>query len=368
MSPLSTPTTVDHQIRDHRVPTMSFDIPPTMRAWQYSQTTGGLEQNLVLKDDVHVPTLSPRVGDNELLIEVLSASINPSDYKVAELPLNLGRAVVRTPATPAWDFCGRVVKTTNTVDNFRVGEIVFGRQPPTQQGACGQYIVASAKACASLPSGVDVDEAASIPCAGLTAYQTIAPNVKPGDKVFLNGGSGGVGSFGIQIAKALGCHVTVSCSAAKAEQCKALGADEIIDYTAVDVCQALRERGQVFKLAVDNVGLPAELYKAGDDYLLPDGKFVQVGGPMSLAAVSSTMSRLLRPSFLGGGKRKFQLYTLTSDQHQDLTILGQMVAEGKVKPVIEHTYDFEDVPTAFGDLRKGKTHGKLVIHVSDKRA
>ncbi|EAA30152.1 NAD(P)-binding protein [Neurospora crassa] len=347
---------------------MASEIPPTMRAWQYSQTTGGLEQNLVLKDDVPVPTLSPRVGDKELLIEVLSASINPSDYKIAELPLNLGRAVVRTPATPAWDFCGRVVKTTNIVDNFRVGEIVFGRQAPTQHGACGQYIVASANACASLPSGVDVDEAASLPCAGLTAYQTIAPNVKPGDKVFLNGGSGGVGSFGIQIAKALGCHVTVSCSAAKAEQCKALGADDIIDYTAVDVCQALKERGQVFKLSVDNVGLPAELYKAGDDYLLPDGKFVQVGGPVSLAALSSTMSRLLRPSFLGGGKRKFQLYTLMGDQHQDLAILGQMVAEGKIKPVVEHAYDFEDVPTAFRDLRKGKTHGKLVIHVSEKGA
>ncbi|KAK3399810.1 hypothetical protein B0T20DRAFT_169540 [Sordaria brevicollis] len=347
---------------------MSSDIPPTMRAWQYAQTAGGLEHNLVLKDDVHVPLLSPRQGDNELLIEVLSAAINPSDYKVAELPLNLGRALVRLPATPAWDFCGRVVKATNTVDNFRVGEIVFGRLPPGQQGACGQYIVASTTACASLPNGVHVDEAASIPCAGLTAYQTIAPYVKAGDKVFLNGGSGGVGSFGIQIAKALGCHVTVSCSAAKAEQCKALGADEIIDYTSVNVCQALKERGQVFKLAVDNVGLPGELYKAGDNYLLPDGQFVQVGGPMSMSAVTSTMSRLLRPSFLGGGKRKFHLYTLTNNQHEDLAVLGQMVAEGKVKPVVEHAYDFEEVPTAFKDLRKGKTHGKLVIHVSDKKA
>ena len=347
---------------------MSSEIPPTMRAWQYTQTAGGLEENLVLKDDVHVPTLSPRLGDNELLIEVLTASINPSDFKVAEMPLGIGRAVISCPATPAWDFCGRVVKTTNTVDNFRIGEIVFGRQHLAQHGACGQYIVAPAKACASVPSGVDVDEAASIPCAGLTAYQTIAPNVQPGDKVFLNGGSGGVGSFGIQIAKALGCHVTVSCSAAKAEQCKALGADDIIDYTAVDVCQALKERGQVFKLAVDNVCLPAELYKAGDDYLLPDGKFVQVGGPLSVSGLSSAMSRLLRPSFLGGGKRKFQFYTLMADQHQDLAVLGQMVADGKLKPVIDHAYEFEDAQNAFRDLRKGKTHGKLVIHVSERRA
>merc|ERR1719238_545022 len=105
---------------------------------------------------------------------------------------------------------------------------------------------------APMPDGMQVDDMAGVGCTGLTMYQSIKPYVKEGDKIFINGGSGGTGIFGIQIAKALGCHVTTSCSGANVELCKGLGADEVLDYKSVDVVTALKEKGQVFSLVVDN--------------------------------------------------------------------------------------------------------------------
>ncbi|KXX73148.1 Reticulon-4-interacting protein 1, mitochondrial, partial [Madurella mycetomatis] len=305
------------------------DLPKLMKAWQYSTATGGIQNHLVLNDSVALPTLSSRLGDAELLVRVLSASINPADYKVP----SWRRCACRDPhprLLRAMDFVGRVVQATRTVDEFAIGDLVFGRIDAQQHGTCAEYVVVPTKACARVPDGVSVDEAAAIGVAGITAYQTISPNVKPGDKVFLNGGSGGTGTFGIQIAKARGCHVTVSCSPAKADLCRSLGADEIIDYTAVDVSQALKAKGQIFALVVDNVGAPENLYKAADDFLLPHGKFVQVGGSVSLSSAKTIASRLLIPSFLGGGKNKYELYTIKHGP-EDLKQLGQWVAEKKIK-------------------------------------
>jgi NADPH:quinone reductase-like Zn-dependent oxidoreductase len=146
-------------------------VPETMRAWQYTSTTGGLEKNLVLKGSVPIPALSSRpTGDGELLIKVLAASLNPADYKVPELGL-VARAVIRTPATPGCDFCGRVVKTSPTVDSFAVGDLVFGHVDAQQHGTLGEYFVAPAKACAAVPEGLAVDDAAAVGVAAMTAYR-----------------------------------------------------------------------------------------------------------------------------------------------------------------------------------------------------
>lgn len=343
--------------------TPATPLPRTMRAWRYSTTVGDIEGKLELHDDVPLPALSPSPSSSsELLVEVLSAGLNPVDYKVAELGL-VGRAAVRTPATPGCDFCGRVVQTASSSgSDFAIGDLVFGRVSPQQYGSCGEYLVAPAKSCARVPDGVAVDEAAAVPVAGLTAYQAIVPHVKAGDKVFINGGSGGTGTMGIQIAKALGCHVTVTCSPGKADLCRSLGADDIVDYTATDVSRALRAKGRVFALAVDNVGAPADLYKAADDFLLPGARFVQVGASFNLASVRSLASRLLLPSFLGGGSRRFEFLTV-HDARPHLEQLGRWIAEKKVRVVIDETYDLEDVPKAFERLKKGRNAGKLVVRV-----
>ncbi|KAK3352488.1 hypothetical protein B0T25DRAFT_590382 [Lasiosphaeria hispida] len=334
-----------------------------MRAWQYSTAAGGLEKNLTLHNDVPLPPLSTRPTDAEILVEVLSASLNPADYKVPELGL-VARAMIRLPATPGMDFCGRVAQTTPAArDAFPVGALVFGRLDATQHGTCAGYTVAPAASCALVPEGVEVDWAASVGCAGQTAFQPIAQTAKAGDRVFINGGSGGTGTFGIQIAKALGCHVSVSCSTGKVALCKSLGADEVFDYTATDVVQALKEGGATYALCVDNVGEPAGLYQAAHHFLLPAGKFVQVGAGTSWEAAKTLTSRLLLPSFMGGGKRKFEFFRMTGNKPEDLEQMAKWMADGTIKPVIEEVFEFEDLPKAFAKLRQGRNAGKFVIHV-----
>ncbi|KAH6612944.1 hypothetical protein B0J18DRAFT_447410 [Chaetomium sp. MPI-SDFR-AT-0129] len=335
-----------------------------MKAWQYSKTAGGLEKNLTLQNAVPVPRLPTNPSTTQLLIQVLSTSINPVDYKAPETGF-LSRIVFGSPATPGTDFCGRVVRTAGPADEragFDVGDLVFGRTGFQQHGTTGEYTTTPAKNVARLPDGVSPDDAAAVGVAGFTAYQSIVPHVKAGDKVFINGGSGGTGTFGIQIAKLLGCHVTVSCSPGKADLCRSLGADELIDYNSTDVSAALKAKGQVFTLVVDNVGSPASLYKAANDFLQPTGRFVQVGAGLDAHSVKTITPRLLRPAFLGGGKRKYELFVMRPNR-EDLKQLGTWIADKKIRVVIGETYEFGDVPKAFEKLKTGQTMGKLVIHV-----
>lgn len=335
----------------------------TMKAWQYTDTSGGLEKHLELNE---IPRPPEPLAEFEILVEVTSASINPADYKVPELGL-ISRSVISRPATPGMDFSGRVASLGAKVDSFRVGEAVFGRLAPKQRGSLGQFVVVDTKGevCVPLPDGVDADAAAAVGTAGVTAYETIAPYVRAGDRVFINGGSGGTGTFGIQIAKALGCHVTVSCSAGKAALCRALGADATIDYAAGSVAEKLREAGQVYSLAVDNVGAPADLYKAADEFLVPAGPFVQVGSDVSLGSARTVASRMLLPAFLGGGRRKFVMHVI-KPRADELRQLARLLAEGKIKPAIDEVFKFEDAPRAFEKLKGGTVAGKIVIRVKDQ--
>ncbi|KAK9413466.1 putative Chaperonin 10-like protein [Seiridium unicorne] len=334
----------------------------TYRAWLYSSASGGLEHAIKLSDAPLKPA-----GKDQILVKVYSVCLNPVDHKLPELGL-LSRTIIPTPAAPCMDFSGTVYfkkcgGAAESADSFIEGETVFGRVGPQQYGPLGEYVLAKPSELTSLPDGVDLDQASCIGTAALTAYQSIAPHVKEGDKVLINGGSGGTGTFGIQIAKILGCHVTTSCSGRNVELCKSLGADEVIDYTKEDVVKILKSKGTVFKVAVDNVGSsPPNLYSAADHYLLPEGKFVQVGGGQSLRGMKSTAFRTVLPSFLGGGKRSWQFMVLTNDQ-DDRAKIGEWMKEGKVKAVIDETFNFEQAPKAFEKLKTGRSRGNIVIRV-----
>ncbi|KAI2782653.1 reticulon-4-interacting protein 1, mitochondrial precursor [Daldinia loculata] len=340
----------------------SPSTPQAMRAWVYTSTRGGIEKNIQLIDNAPLP-FHPPLPNDAILVKVHYSALNPADYKFPELGLPM-RALIPTPASPGMDFSGVVAQVGDAVAaSFRVGDNVFGRIPPSKHGSLGEYVCAHLDGCAAVPEGVSLQDASCIGTAAQTAYQCIAPNVKEGDKVFVNGGSGGTGTFGIQIAKALGCHVTTSCSGKNAELCRSLGADEIIDYTAENVSQVLKAKGQVYQLVVDNVGTPSDLYKAADHFLLPEGKFVQIGGEFSLTNITTIMSRQFLPSFLGGGKRKWQ-YLVTNNTHADLEQIAKWMSEGKVKAIIDEVFQYEDAPKAFEKLRKGRTRGKIVIKCS----
>jgi NADPH:quinone reductase-like Zn-dependent oxidoreductase len=356
---------------DRKTARSNGTLPSAMKAWQYTNARGCLEKNLHLTSAATLPR-PPVPGSDDVMIEVISMALNPADYELTELPL-VTRLLVRKPASPGLDFCGRVVSCTDGSSGssrfhaLTPGELVFGRLDfPYQHGTLGQFIKAPRSGVVSLPAGVHVDQAAGISTAALTAYQSLVPYVKNGDRVFINGGSGGVGIFAIQIAKILGCHVVVSCSGANAQLCKDLGADEVIDYTISDISQTLKSRGQVFDLLVDNVSRPYDLYKASDHFLQGKTPFIQVAAADdSLRAVWSMVPRWLLPRILGGGKHPWRLL-MVQNSVEELARIGEWVREGKMKVILDSVFDFKDAPKAFERLRTHRARGKVVVNVTER--
>lgn len=327
-----------------------------MKAWLYTSTTGGLEKNLTLNPSARTPVPAP----SQLLIQVLSASINPADYKVPEMPI-VPRVLVSTPASPGMDFAGRIVSTGAEVSEFEAGQLVYGTTGiPTQFGSLGEYMVVGKDNVAALPEDVEPDQASTVGVAAQTAYQSLVPYVSKGDRVFINGGSGGCGIFAIQFAKVVGCHVTTTCSSRNVQFCKDLGADEVIDYTAENVVGVLKGQGQVYEHVIDHIGLPENLYSESDSFLRPGKAFVQVGA----VSLSIFVNRLVWPGFLGGGKRKYVIFMM-KHKKEDITQIGQWMQQGNVRAVIDSTYEFEDAVKAFEKLRTQRSKGKIIIHVSE---
>ena len=341
-----------------------------MKAWQFSRTTGGIEKNLKLNNSASLPPKANSLAADQVLVQVLSASLNPVDHKFAEVPV-LGSLIIKKPSSPSIDYAGRVVasgpnsKKVSTED-LQPGQLVFGRlENPTQFGTLAEYTIVPRSGCVPLTEGVSVDDAACIGTAALTAYQCIVPNSKSGDRVFINGGSGGVGSFGIQIAKVKGCFVVTSCSSVNVELCKSLGADEVIDYKSKDVVAELKKMPK-FDLIVDNVGTPKELFWQAHNFTKAGTKYVQVGGGLSLGEIYELLSRMMWPGFLGGGQRPFEFLGLANNYYQFQEIAGWM-AQGKVKALIDEVYGMEDKGPvrAFERLRTGRAKGKIVVRVAE---
>lgn len=369
-------------------------IPSTMRAWQFSSTRGGIEKNLRLNTSAPVPAHDARaLGRDKVLVKIVAAGINPVDYKIAELPI-VGRLLYGKNATPGSDFAGVVAAAAATAtttaaastttapatvaaregaDEFREGEFVFGKlNQPAKHGSMEEYIVVERAKLVHVPKGVDPVEAAGVGVAGLTAYQCIQPFVQAGkgDRVFINGGSGGTGVWGIQIAKALGCHVTTSCSGANAELCKNLGADEVIDYRSTNVVEALKESvsgGQKFDLVVDNVGSPGELYWQSHHYLSEGARYVQIGVEPGLGSTLDLLMKMTWPGFLGGGKRKFDMLTVKNNTKQ-MAEIGNWMQQRKVKTVLHdgRALSIEDGAQAFAKLKTHRAKGKIVVKMSSE--
>ncbi|KAK8068241.1 Zinc-type alcohol dehydrogenase-like protein [Apiospora saccharicola] len=342
--------------------------PKTMRAWTYTAASPNLESCLHLSADAPHPKPAGILASSkkdEVLVRVTAATINPIDYKLPEGLGGLGtRAMFGHPAIPGLDYAGVVVASSasNSSGGLAEGTPVFGRLEPCRFGTLGEFVIATRAGCAPLPANVDPVDAACVGTAGLTAYQSLAPYVVPGDSVFINGGSGGTGTWGIQMAKALGCtKVVASCSAGNADLCKRLGADEVIDYATQNVTEVLKAKGPVFKVVVDNVGSsPSDLYKQAGTFLVPGGQFVQVGASASLGGAKTLVERMLLPGFLGGGKSKFSLMMAKNDQDA-LAQIGTWMQEGKVKAVVDEVFSYEDAPKAFQRLKTGRSKGKVVI-------
>ena len=294
----------------------------------------------------------PITGDNEVLIKVRAASVNPVDRLFRGRPY-LVRIVtgLRKPKNPRLgrDLAGEVEAVGRNVTQFKAGDAVFG----TCLGALAEYVSAPESALVMKPDNVTFEQAAAAPIAALTALQGLRDKgqIQPGQKVLINGASGGVGTFAVQIAKSFGADVTGVCSTRNAGLVRSLGADRVIDYTQEDFTQGARRYDLIFD-CVSNHSLSARRR-----VLNPNGVCVIVGASKLRTTLSHALKGLVWSRFVS---QNFVIFVARL-RKDDLTILGELMQAGKITPVIDRTYPLSEVPDAFRHLEEGHARGKIVI-------
>ena len=301
-------------------------------------------------------TTQPVVTDDGILIRVRAASLNAVDwYAVLGRPW-VGRVAMGLRKPKALqinsDVAGTVAAVGKNVTEFRPGDEVFGRAE-----GFAEYALADERV-ARKPAGVSFEEAAALPVAGITALQGLRDHgqLQPGQKVLINGASGGVGTFAVQIAKALGAHVTAVCSSGNVEQARSLGADRVIDYAREDFTR-IDER---FDVIFDNAGRTS--WSRCKRVLEPNATVVLVGGPKKnrLLGPLGHITAMKIGSMRGGRKTVFFVAKLN---RQDLEVLAGMLESGTVRSVIDKRYELSQLPDAMHYLGEGHAKGKVVITV-----
>ena len=248
------------------------------------------------------------------------------------------------------DFSGVVEAVGKDVSDFKPGDEVFGGRG----GAYAEYVSVK-KAIALKPANVTFEEAASVPTAALTALQGLRDHgkIQPGQKVLINGASGGVGSFAIQVAKALGAEVTAVCSTKNVEHARSLGADHVIDYTKED----FTKNGQKYDLLFNVNG--SRSWSEYKRVLKPNATFVLVGGPKTPLIGPLSLLIKIRLAMLGASQ-KF-VFFIAQFNREDMLILKDLLESGKIKPFVEKTYPMTRIADAMAHLGAGHAKGKIVV-------
>lgn len=295
----------------------------------------------------------PAIKDDQVLVRVHANSINAGDYFSMLGSPWLVRFSVGFPKPKdyilGWDMAGRVEAVGSAVTQFQPGDAVFG----AVNGAFADYVVAAAGRLAPKPANLSFEQAAAVPTAGLTALQGLrdAGQVQPGQKVLINGAAGGVGTFAVQIGKALGAQVTGVCSTRNVEMVRSLGADHVIDYTREDFTRS----GQRYDLILDNAGNRA--FSDMRRVLAPQGRIIPNSG-------HGGMSYVLKAFLLSPFMRQQDKPLFTTTNGNDLDVLRELIEAGKVTPVIDRGYPFDQIPAALGYAAQGHARGKVVITVA----
>ena len=306
----------------------------------------------------------PVPNDDQILVKVRAASVNPYDWHFVEGTPYVMRAIagvgLRKPKDIRLgvDFAGTVEAVGKNVTQFKPGDEVFGGRG----GAFAQYVCPRAtRAVALKPASVSFEDAASVNIAGITALQALRDKgkVQAGQKVLINGASGGVGTFAVQIAKSLGADVTGVCSTRNVDLVKSLGADHVIDYTKEDFTKGAER----YDVMLDNVGNRS--LSECRQVLTPNGKYVLIGGGGAneqgfLGGLGKALWAMVFSKFVNQ-----QMGMMMADPSQkDLTLLADMMQSGKVKPVIDRTYkSLGEIPDAIRYLEEGHARGKVIITV-----
>lgn len=300
----------------------------------------------------------PEVRENEVLVRVHAASVNPYEWHFMTGRPHLVRieaGLLRPKRKPLGvDLAGRVEAVGEEVERFQTGDEVFGGS----RGSFAEYVSVPEDRIVRKPANVTFEQAAAVPMAGLTALQGLRDKgrIQPGSKVLINGVSGGVGTFAVQIAKSFGAEVTGVCSSRNVDMVRSIGADKVIDYTTEDLLRS----GERYDLILDMVG--SHSLTDCRSVLSPKGVYVLVGqeeigdwiGPLTLPI------RMLVGS-LFTSQRMVPL--LASFTREDLLVLQELLETEKMKPVIDRTYELSDVPEALRQQGEGHAQGKTVITI-----
>jgi NADPH:quinone reductase-like Zn-dependent oxidoreductase len=334
----------------HEERTMEASTPTTMKAIVHHSYG---RPNVLELTELETPV----PAENQVLVRVRASSVNPVEWYGVTGPyfarIGAGFRAPKDPSVGA-DLAGVVEAVGPDIESFKVGDEVFG----VSGGAWAEHALARQDRIALKPSNVSFEEAASVPIAGLTALQALRDkgNVQPGQKVLINGASGGVGTFAVQIAKALGAEVTAVCSTAKIEQAEALGADRVVDYTKEDFTKL----GIRHELMVDIGGRTSFL--ACRRVLTPEATFVLVGGKMTYRGLGP-LPHLAGTILKGIGRSQKVTFFVANVNTEDLMHVGELLASGKVKAVVERTFPLSEAADALAYLGEGHARGKIVVTV-----
>jgi NADPH:quinone reductase-like Zn-dependent oxidoreductase len=313
--------------------------------------------------DVPAPVPRPR----DILVEVRAAALNPVDFKFRQGKL---RAILRPklPLVMGNELAGEVIAAGCDVKRFRTGDRVFARVAKDRAGAFAEQACVDEVHAALMPRDLDFTAAAAVPLAGLTALQALRDElgVKPGQRVFISGGAGGVGTFAIQIAKWLGAHVTTTASKRGEALVRSLGCDEVIDYTS----QSISEAGRGFDAGLDLIGGKTlqqmfEIMKPGTRIVSiagvpePQTAIKDLGGRRVLAAVFWIISYGIRSRARRAGVSYRYLFMHPSGS--ELAELAGLIEQGKLKVIIDKTYPFANISEAMAYLESGHAKGKVVV-------
>lgn len=311
----------------------------------------------------------PQIGANDVLVRIEATAINLLDAKIRDGEFKLFLPY-RPPFILGHDLAGTVVRVGQTVTQFKPGDAVYARPRDHRAGTFAEFLAVDAADLALKPANLSMEEAASIPLVGLTAWQALVEvgKVKPGQKVFIQAGSGGVGSFAIQLAKHLGATVATTTSAANAEMVKTLGADVVIDYRTQDFEQVLSGYDLVLN-SQDAKTLAKSL-----NVLKPGGKLISISGPPDLAFARSLklnlflrlVVRMLSRRVLRKAKSRgvdYSFLFMRADGQQ-LAEIARLIDAGAIRPVIDRVFPFAHTPEALAYVETGRAKGKVVVSIT----
>lgn len=310
----------------------------------------------------------PEIGDYDVLVKVHSASVNPLDLKIQDGSLKV-LLPYKFPIILGNDFSGVIEKIGKNVKNFKIGDKVYGKTEQIRTGSFTEFLSIKETYVAKIPRNLTMEESAAIPLVGLTAWQVLVERaeIKKGQKVFIQAGSGGVGSFAIQLAKHLGATVATTAGAENIEWVKKLGADIVIDYRKENFEDLLKN----YDVVLDTLG--GDFLEKSMKIVKSGGKIISLAGPpdyqlakeMNLSPIVKGIMYLISYKIKQMAKKYAVHYSFLfmKANGSQLERLSFLIESGKIKPIIDKTFPFSETKEAIDYVKKGHAKGKVIIKV-----